>query len=68
MTIFPFSQCSEQIDAMENSMNYDRNDGGENDEIIYVLSLSAVIKEVNSSAGRVAKAFTSGVRNSTWPR
>ena len=51
----------EQIDAMENAMNYDRNDGGENDEIIYVLSLSAVIKEVNSSAGRVAKAFTSGL-------
>ena len=51
----------DQIDAMENAMNYDRNDGGENDEIIYVLSLSAVIKEVNSSAGRVAKAFTSGL-------
>jgi len=50
-----------QIDAMENSMNTFRNDGGENDNIIYVLSISAVIKEVNSSAGRVAKAFASGV-------
>jgi hypothetical protein len=35
--------------------------GSYNHEIIYVLSISAVIKEVNSSAGRVAKAFTSGL-------
>ena len=35
------------------------------DDIIYVLSISAVIKEVNSSAVRVAKAFASGVAAST---
>ena len=52
-----------QIDAMESAMNTHRNDGGEDDEIIYVLSISAVVKEVNSSAGRVAKAFASGIGN-----
>ena len=50
-----------QINAMEEEMNKNRNDGGEFDDIIYVLSISAVIKEVNSSAVRVAKAFSSGV-------
>ena len=54
-----------QIDAMESAMNSNRNDGGEFDQIIYVLSISAVIKEVNSSAVRVAKAFASGVAAST---
>ena len=54
-----------QIDAMESAMNTNRNDGGEFDQIIYVLSISAVIKEVNSSAVRVAKAFASGVAAST---
>ena len=54
-----------QIDAMESAMNSNRNDGGEFDQIIYVLSISAVIKEVNSSAVRVAKAFASGVATST---
>ena len=54
-----------QIDAMESAMNSNRNDGGEFDDIIYVLSNSAVIKEVNSSAVRVAKAFASGVAAST---
>ena len=54
-----------QIDAMESAMNSNRNDGGEFDDIIYVLSISAVIKEVNSSAVRVAKAFASGVAAST---
>ena len=55
----------EQIDAMEEKMNKNRNDGGEFDDIIYVLSISAVIKEVNSSAGRVAKAFASGIAEAT---
>ena len=32
-----------QIDAMESAMNSNRNDGGEFDDIIYVLSISAVI-------------------------
>ena len=54
-----------QIDAMENMMNPNRNDGGEFDDIIYVLSISAVIKEVNSSAGRVAKAFASGLADAS---
>ena len=54
-----------QIDAMEEKMNSNRNDGGEFDDIIYVLSISAVIKEVNSSAGRVAKAFAAGVAEAT---
>ena len=54
-----------QIDAMESAMNSNRNDGGEFDDIIYVLSISAVIKEVNSSAVRVAQAFASGVAAST---
>lgn len=55
----------EQIDAMEEKMNKNRNDGGELDDIIYVLSISAVIKEVNSSAVRVAKAFASGIAEAT---
>jgi len=46
-------------------MNKNRNDGGELDDIIYVLSISAVIKEVNSSAVRVAKAFASGIAEAT---
>ena len=50
-----------QIDAMEQLMNQNRNDGGGFDDIIYVLSISAVIKEVNSSAVRVAKAFSTGI-------
>ena len=33
------------------------NDQGEQDNVIYVLSISTVIKEVNSSGGRVVKAF-----------
>merc|ERR1711965_617460 len=62
VTIIPILK---QIDAMESAMNSNRNDGGEFDQIIYVLSISAVIKEVNSSAVRVAKAFASGVAAST---
>jgi predicted RND superfamily exporter protein len=38
-------------------LNYAESDGGETDGIIYVLSISTVVKEVNSSAPRVAKAF-----------
>jgi len=45
-----------EIDAVEGQLNYVRDDSGINDNIIYVLSISTVIKEVNSSAGRVAKA------------
>jgi predicted RND superfamily exporter protein len=46
-----------QLDAIERPLNYAESDGGETDGIIYVLSVSTVVKEVNSSAPRVAKAF-----------
>jgi len=51
----------EEIDKVEKKLNYVQNDGGKEDQIIYVLSISTVIKEVNSSAGRVAKSFGDGV-------
>ncbi|HIC50891.1 MAG TPA: hypothetical protein EYM40_03505 [Candidatus Poseidoniales archaeon] len=54
-----------EIDAVERELNFVRNDDGVNDNIIYVLSISTVIKEVNSSAGRVAKAFFSGLAEAT---
>ena len=50
----------EEIDKVERALNPMRNDDGE-DSVIYVLSISTVIKEVNSSAGRVVKSFFSGV-------
>tara|TARA_B100000029_G_scaffold211741_1_gene209663 strand:- start:593 stop:3553 length:2961 start_codon:yes stop_codon:yes gene_type:complete len=45
-----------EIDAIERALNEVRNDRGSQDNIIYLLSISTVIKEVNSSAGRIAKA------------
>tara|TARA_Y100000588_G_scaffold96522_1_gene104582 strand:+ start:93 stop:3053 length:2961 start_codon:yes stop_codon:yes gene_type:complete len=45
-----------EIDAIERALNGVRNDRGSQDNIIYLLSISTVIKEVNSSAGRIAKA------------
>jgi len=54
-----------QIDTVERELNYVRNDGGLNDNIIYVLSISTVIKEVNSSAGRVAKATFTALAEAT---
>ena len=50
----------EEIEKVEKKLNPGANDGGE-DNVIYVLSISTVIKEVNSSAGRVVKSFFSGV-------
>ena len=50
----------EQIDNVERAINYVRNDKGGEDDVEYVLSISTVIKEVNSSGGRVVKAFFSG--------
>ncbi|MEC9393592.1 MAG: MMPL family transporter [Candidatus Thermoplasmatota archaeon] len=50
----------EEIERLENLLNPEQNDGGA-DNVIYVLSISTVIKEVNSSAGRVVKSFFSGV-------
>ena len=46
----------EQIEKLENLLNPNQNDKGD-DNVIYVLSISSVIKEVNSSAGRVAKSL-----------
>ena len=54
-----------QIDKVERELNHARNDGGEEDNVIYVLSISTVIKEVNSSGGRVVKAFFSGLAEAT---
>ena len=55
----------EQIDNVERAINYARNDKGEEDDVEYVLSISTVIKEVNSSGGRVVKAFFSGLAEAT---
>nr|MBC8437748.1 MMPL family transporter [Euryarchaeota archaeon] len=46
-----------QLDTIERQLNKAVSDGGEEDGIIYILSISTVVKEVNSSAPRVAKAF-----------
>ena len=54
-----------EIDAVEGQLNYVRDDRGINDNIIYVLSISTVIKEVNSSAGRVAKATFTALAQAT---
>ncbi|MBT4802663.1 MAG: MMPL family transporter [Euryarchaeota archaeon] len=55
----------DELDQIERSINSNRNDRGEDDSIVYVLSISTVIKEVNSSAGRLAKAFFNGVADAT---
>ena len=55
----------DEIDKVERELNYAMNDGGEEDDFIYVLSISTVIKEVNSSGGRVVKAFFSGLAEAT---
>jgi len=54
-----------EIDSVERELNYVRDDSGINDNIIYVLSISTVIKEVNSSAGRVAKATFTALAEAT---
>ncbi len=54
----------DQIDKVERDLNWAMNDGGVEDNVIYVLSISTVIKEVNSSGGRVIKAFVSGLADS----
>tara|TARA_B100001540_G_scaffold268124_1_gene250026 strand:+ start:5444 stop:8404 length:2961 start_codon:yes stop_codon:yes gene_type:complete len=55
----------EEIDAIERELNYARNDRGSQDNIIYLLSISTVIKEVNSSAGRIAKATFAALADAT---
>ncbi len=63
---FNITQTSilDQIDKVERELNPVMNDGGYEDNVIYVLSISTVIKEVNSSGGRVIKAFVSGLADS----
>ncbi len=48
-----------QMDSIEGALNRHVSDGGDEDGIIYVLSISTVVKEINSSGPRVAKAFIS---------
>jgi predicted RND superfamily exporter protein len=55
----------DQIDSVERVINNQTNDKGADDNVIYVLSISTVIKEVNSSGGRVVKAFFSGLAEAT---
>ena len=55
----------DEIDIIERSVNNIRDDAGYEDSIVYVLSISTVIKEVNSSAGRVTKAFFNGLAEAT---
>jgi predicted RND superfamily exporter protein len=55
----------DQIDSVERVINNQTNDKGVDDNVIYVLSISTVIKEVNSSGGRVVKAFFSGLAEAT---
>jgi len=55
----------DQIDNVERVINNQTNDGGVDDNVIYVLSISTVVKEVNSSGGRVVKAFFSGLAEAT---
>ncbi len=54
-----------ELDLIERSINSQRNDGGDEDSIVYVLSISTVIKEVNSSGGRLLKAFFNGLADAT---
>lgn len=51
----------EEMDRVERGLNTHRDDNGQNDDIIYALSISTVVKEVNSSAGRVISSFGSGI-------
>jgi predicted RND superfamily exporter protein len=45
----------QEISYVENKLNPELSDP--NDDVIYILSISTVLKEVNSSAPRVRKAF-----------
>ncbi len=54
-------QILDQMDAVERRLNWYMEDDGYNDNVIYILSISTVVKEVNSSAVRVSKAFFSGL-------
>jgi len=54
-----------QMDEVERRLNVHPEDNGEEDNVIAILSISTVIKEVNSSAVRVSKAFFSGLATAT---
>ena len=54
-----------QMDIIEQALNTHPSDQGVNDDIIYILSISSVVKEINSSAPRVATAFVSNIGKST---
>ena len=43
-----------ELDKLEQTLNWQNSDEGVDDNIIYVLSISSVVKEINSSAPRVA--------------
>jgi hypothetical protein len=55
----------DELDIIERAVNKEENDAGEDDSIIYVLSISTVIKEVNSSGGRLIQAFGNGLLQAT---
>ncbi|MEC8926976.1 MAG: MMPL family transporter [Candidatus Thermoplasmatota archaeon] len=46
-----------ELDTLEQTLNWQNSDEGVDDNIIYVLSISSVVKEINSSAPRVADSF-----------
>ncbi|MCS5534832.1 MAG: MMPL family transporter, partial [Candidatus Poseidoniales archaeon] len=46
-----------QLDELEQTLNWQNSDDGVDDNIIYILSISSVVKEINSSAPRVADSF-----------
>ncbi len=54
-----------QMDAIEQQLNWKNSDDGVEDNIIYILSISSVIKEINSSAPRVADAFVQNAGEAT---
>ncbi len=46
-----------QMDEIEQTLNHQPSDDGAEDNIIYILSISSVVKEINSSVPRVAESF-----------
>jgi predicted RND superfamily exporter protein len=46
-----------QLDELEQTLNWQNSDEGVDDNIIYILSISSVVKEINSSGPRVADSF-----------
>jgi len=52
-----------QIDLLEKELNKNLSDNGLTDDYIYILSLSTVIKEINSSAPRAISAFGTEIGN-----